>query len=154
MLSRFWLLSRWEAWVNLLKNVKTCDKNLFSDSVEWSSKKLWKMISADGKTNVKQYEVKEIGGLYLINFCKKYLQNLTYNVNVKRSSILHLILCGVLSRLFLSVKNRGCEEGGVTYLAQMHQWEELNWASQLQPSGQQISSTVMANPESILIKQD
>ena len=74
------------------------------------------MISADGKTNVKQYEVKEIGDLYLINFCKKSLQNLTYNVNVKRSSILHLILFGVPSRLILSVKNRGCEGGGGGYI--------------------------------------
>ena len=31
---------------------------------------------------------------------------------------------------------------------------ELNWASQLKPSGQQISSTIISRPESILIRQD
>ena len=31
---------------------------------------------------------------------------------------------------------------------------ELNWALQLKPSGQQISSTTMSRPESIVIKQD
>ena len=35
------------------------DKNLFSDNVEWSSKYLWKMMSADVKTNVKQ-EIKDL----------------------------------------------------------------------------------------------
>ena len=29
--------------------MKTHDKNLFSDNVEWSSEKLWKEISADMK---------------------------------------------------------------------------------------------------------
>ena len=29
-------------------------KNLVSDSVQWNSKKLWKMTSADAKTEVKQ----------------------------------------------------------------------------------------------------
>ena len=37
---------------------------------------------------------------------------------------------------------------------QVRQRGELNWASQLQPSGQQISSAAMSRPESILIKQD
>ena len=31
---------------------------------------------------------------------------------------------------------------------------ELNRASQLQPPGQQISSTVMSRPESVLMRQD
>ena len=40
-------------WVSLL--IKgTFIKNLVSDSVEWSCKKLWKMTSADVKTDVKQ----------------------------------------------------------------------------------------------------
>ena len=29
-------------------------KNLVSDSVQWSSEKLWKMASADAKTEVEQ----------------------------------------------------------------------------------------------------
>ena len=41
------------AWVNaLIKG--TFMKNLVSDSVEWSSKNLWKRTSADVKTDVKQ----------------------------------------------------------------------------------------------------
>ena len=39
---------------------KIRDENLFSDNVEWSSKKLWKMRSADIKANVKQLEIKEL----------------------------------------------------------------------------------------------
>ena len=31
--------------------MKTHDENLFSDNVEWSSEKLWKMVSADVKAN-------------------------------------------------------------------------------------------------------
>ena len=30
-------------------------ENLWQKSVEWNSKKMWKMISADAKTNVKQF---------------------------------------------------------------------------------------------------
>ena len=44
-------------WVNPLikQNQKeNLWKSLFTDSVEWSSKKLWKMTSADVKTDVKQ----------------------------------------------------------------------------------------------------
>ena len=37
----------WVQW-----KIKIGDKNIFSD-VEWSSKKLWKTISADVKANVK-----------------------------------------------------------------------------------------------------
>ena len=42
-------------WVNPLikQNQKeNLWKSLFTDSVEWSSKKLWKMTSADVKTDV------------------------------------------------------------------------------------------------------
>ena len=42
-------------WPNALKR-EICDKNIFSDNVEWSYEKLRKMISADLKTDVKQYE--------------------------------------------------------------------------------------------------
>ena len=44
-LSGFWLLMG-GVWVNQLKR-KICEQNLSSDNVDWSSKKLWKMISAD-----------------------------------------------------------------------------------------------------------
>ena len=37
--------------VNLLKKVKVCDENLFSDGVEWSDKKCKKMVSVDVKTD-------------------------------------------------------------------------------------------------------
>ena len=37
---------------------------------------------------------------------------------------------------------------------QVRQRGELNWVSQLQPSGQPISSIIMARPESIPIRQD
>ena len=40
-------------WPNALKR-KICDKNLFSDNVEWSYEKLWKIILADVKTDVNQ----------------------------------------------------------------------------------------------------
>ena len=39
---------------------KICDKNLFSNNIEWNSKKLWKIISADAKANIKQQEIKEL----------------------------------------------------------------------------------------------
>ena len=42
-------------WPNALKR-EICDKNIFSDNAEWSYEKLQKMISADLKTDVKQYE--------------------------------------------------------------------------------------------------
>ena len=34
--------------------MKICDKNLFSDNVEWSYEKLWKITLADVKTDVNQ----------------------------------------------------------------------------------------------------
>ena len=63
MLSRFWPLKGWGCGVGvygeevLSESVNKKEhswKNLVSDSVEWSSKKLWKMTSADVKTDVKQ----------------------------------------------------------------------------------------------------
>ena len=51
----------------------------FSDNVEWSSKNLWKMVSSDVKAN-KNNKKSKILWLLLTNFCKKYLQNLRYNV--------------------------------------------------------------------------
>ena len=39
---------------------KICDKNLFSNNIEWNSKNLGKIISADAKANIKQQEIKEL----------------------------------------------------------------------------------------------
>ena len=41
--------------------------------------------------------------MYLINFYKKYLQNLNYDVKQTISPIFHLVLAGIPSRLILSV---------------------------------------------------
>ena len=38
-------------------------KTFLSDNVEWSSKNLWKMISADVKANKKQQEIKDLVAL-------------------------------------------------------------------------------------------
>ena len=58
------------------------------------------------KANVKQYDIKELVAVYIfINFNKKYLQNLKYNV--KRACIFHLILLGIPSSLIFSVKSSG-----------------------------------------------
>ena len=46
------------SWVNSLKKENLRRKS-FSDNIEWSSKKLWKIISTDIKTDVKQ-EMKEL----------------------------------------------------------------------------------------------
>ena len=50
-LSGFWPLSCWEILVNLLKKENSWRKSFFQINVEWSSKNLWKMISADVKAN-------------------------------------------------------------------------------------------------------
>ena len=42
-----------------------CDKNIFSDNVEWSSKKAWKIIYPDLKANLK-LNVKEIKELVAV----------------------------------------------------------------------------------------
>ena len=49
------------------------------------------MKSADVKANIKQQEIKDLV-IHLTIHCKKYLQNLKYNVN--RGCIFHLILVG------------------------------------------------------------
>ena len=39
-----------------IKKRKIRDKNFFfSDNIEWGSRNMWKMMSADVKANVKQY---------------------------------------------------------------------------------------------------
>ena len=39
-----------------IKKRKIRDKNIFfSDNIEWGSRNMWKMMSADVKANVKQY---------------------------------------------------------------------------------------------------
>lgn len=52
-LSGFWPLSEWSRLSESVKQRKACDKNLFSDNLKLSSKKL-KIISVDEKTNIKQ----------------------------------------------------------------------------------------------------
>ena len=43
-----------------VKKWKIETKIFFSDNVEWSSKNLWKMMSADVKANIKQQEIKDL----------------------------------------------------------------------------------------------
>ena len=70
-----------------VKKEKLVTKIFFSYNVEWSSKNLWKMISADVKA--KQQEIKDLVA-YLV---KEYVQNLKYNI--KRGHIFHSILVGI-----------------------------------------------------------
>ena len=77
----------------------------FSDDLERSFQKLCKMISADVKSNVKQCDKYNNWWLYLIRFCKKYLQNVNYIV--KKLYSFNLILLCISSSLILSVKNSG-----------------------------------------------
>ena len=50
-LADFGCYGGWRLGVNLLKKVKVCGENLFSDSVEWSDEKCKKMVAVDIKTN-------------------------------------------------------------------------------------------------------
>ena len=69
--------------------------------------KVVKVISA----NVKQQQTKELVR-YLVNFYRKYLQNLKYNV--EQTYIFHLILIGIpFILLILSFKNRWWGVGGL-----------------------------------------
>ena len=95
-----------------VKMEKLVTKIFFSDNVEWSSKNLWKVISAEVKAK-KTTRNKRSGGCILKIFLRNiYLQNFKYNV--KRACIFHLILVGILSILILSVKNREWGRGGFT----------------------------------------
>ena len=49
-----WGGERWWCLSESVKKGKIRDKNHFSNNAEWSSKKLWKMISDDVKANAKQ----------------------------------------------------------------------------------------------------
>ena len=64
-------------------------------------------MSAAVKADVKQQEIKDLV-THLTVLCKKYPQNLKYNVN--RGCIFHLVLVGIPCTLILSIKNgvRGC----------------------------------------------
>ena len=80
----FFMLSRFDCSVggggglsDALKKWKFVMKIFFSDNVEWSSKNLWKMISADV---IKTTRNKRSGHCIFTNFYKKYLQNLKHNV--------------------------------------------------------------------------
>ena len=50
-LADFGCYEGWRVGVNLLKKVKVCDKNFFSDSLEWSDEKCKKMVCVDVKTD-------------------------------------------------------------------------------------------------------
>ena len=50
-LSGFWPLSGWGSFNTSVKKGIFVKKIFFSDNVEWSSKNLWKMTSADVKAN-------------------------------------------------------------------------------------------------------
>ena len=50
-------------WVNPLKKKNSWRKYFFSDNIEWSSKNLWKMTSADVKANIKPQEIKNLVGV-------------------------------------------------------------------------------------------
>ena len=61
---------------------------------------MWKVMSADGKANIKQQKIKDL----VVYLKRKYLQNL--KSNIKRGRIFHLILVCNPFVLILSVKNR------------------------------------------------
>ena len=45
--------------------MKICDENIFSDSADWSSKDLWKMISADVNEVPSEFKIQCEKGVYL-----------------------------------------------------------------------------------------
>ena len=56
---------------NLLKNLLKKEISwgkLFPGNVEWSSRKFWKMMSADVKASVKQWEIKELVAAFYRSF--------------------------------------------------------------------------------------
>ena len=70
------------------------------------------MISADVKTNVKQWEIKEFCGCIVQTFIRSIFK--TWDIySVKRACIFHLILVGFPSRLTFPVKNRKVGRRGV-----------------------------------------
>ena len=90
--------------VDPLNKGKFMTKIFLADNVEWSSKNLWKMMSADLKTSIIQQEIKGLVA-HLTNF----IHELYLKSNANSGCICHLILVCILSILILSVKNR---EGG------------------------------------------
>ena len=57
---------------------------------------------------------------------------------------------GILRDYYLSIDER--DGLSTKKFTQVRQEGEFNWASQLQPSSQKISLTVMSRPESIMIR--
>ena len=49
-----------EGLIESVKKKNLWQKCFSSDSIVWSSKNQWKMISADVKSNVKQQEIKDL----------------------------------------------------------------------------------------------
>ena len=54
MLCKFWLLRGWVGLIESAQKRNLWWKSFFKFNVEWSSKKLWKVKTADVKVNVKQ----------------------------------------------------------------------------------------------------
>ena len=69
---------------------------MFSDNVEWSSKKLWNIISADVETDLTK--IKRHGGCILKNF----LSNSKLETQCKKGVYFHLILLFIPSSLITS----------------------------------------------------
>ena len=77
ILSWLWLLRGWGGFEWTPKQKNSHQKSFFQIILK---KSLWKLISPDVKTNVKQQEKKKNCWLYLVNFHKKYFRNLKCNV--------------------------------------------------------------------------
>ena len=78
MPSRFWSLKGWASLMSeSVEKVKFVTEIFFSDNIEWSSKNLWKIISADVKANKnkRKWMICSGGCRYLTNFCKKYISS-------------------------------------------------------------------------------
>ena len=106
-LSGFWVLRVWgKSFSESVKKRKLLTKIFFSGNFEWSSKNLWKMMSAGvKKCNIKQ-EIKDLVAVSY-NFFKKYIHSKVEKYSVKKSCIFHLILVDIPSILILSVKSKG-----------------------------------------------
>ena len=74
----FWSLKgRVSLMSESVKKSKFATEIFFSDNIEWSSKNLWKIISADVKANKnkRKWIICSGGCRYLTNFCKKYISS-------------------------------------------------------------------------------
>ena len=76
-----------------VKKGKILTKIIFSDNVEWSSKKLSKRRSADAKANVKQEETKNRWLYLVLNLIGSTFKTCT--LQYKKGMYFHLILVGI-----------------------------------------------------------